>query len=84
MPNYEFACGGCAHVFCVILKIDDRENTQKCPECGSENTNRNTGSFATPRFQGSHFKSQVESPKPTKKVHLGFKSRPKRWGFSKF
>ncbi len=84
MPNYEFACKDCGHSFNKILKVDDRNKTQTCPECGSENAERSYGSFMVPNYRKLHFKGQArEAGKNPKTVHLGYKTKPTRWGFSK-
>ncbi len=84
MPNYEFDCGECEQAFHIILKVDDRDEAQKCPHCGTEKTKRNLGSFTTANYRKFHFKAQVrEAPKSKKNIHLGYKTKPTRWGFSK-
>lgn len=83
MPNYEFACEDCGNQFEVRMKISERDDSQKCPSCGSDKVKRSYGSFTVPNFHGTHFKSQVEWKKPAEKVYLGNKAKPQRWGFSK-
>ena len=37
MPIYEYICGECAHPFEALVSTDRRP---ECPECGSENLNK--------------------------------------------
>lgn len=34
MPTYDFVCKGCENHFTRILKIDNRDEPTKCPDCG--------------------------------------------------
>jgi len=38
MPNYQFICEECEHIFHEYLKMDDRKipEGQPCPNCGEE------------------------------------------------
>ena len=40
MPTYEFVCKDCNSTFTVVQPIWARHKGGKCPECGSENTQR--------------------------------------------
>lgn len=35
MPNYEFKCEKCGHVYSEIRSIEDRKLPGKCPKCKS-------------------------------------------------
>ena len=69
-------------MFELQRKIDGRDEPAKCPDCGSEKTKRELGSFVSTQFKKVHFKSQAEQPKRKQKIHLGYQTKPKRWGFS--
>jgi len=69
MPLYDFKCEKCGNEFECQLKVAERDNPQKCPECGSQETKRAFGSFITPSFRGVHFKSQVEGGKPKRTLY---------------
>lgn len=75
MPNYEFECAGCGHHFELLLKIDERDKPQKCPQCGGEKAKRLPGGFMVPRHRRDYFKSQVERGKVTSKHYP--KAKPK-------
>ena len=84
MPIYGFHCEDCDCVFELQRKIADRDDSAKCPDCGSEKTKRELGSFVSTQYNKLHFKSQSgEQPKRKQKIHLGYQTKPKRWGFSK-
>lgn len=40
MPMYEYICANCKHKFDVLKSIKNIENLEKCPICGSNNTER--------------------------------------------
>lgn len=75
MPIYEFECQDCGHGFERQLKVDDRDSSQKCPECGGQKTKRLFGGFIVPNYRGLHFKAQVERGKVTQKHYP--KTKPK-------
>ncbi len=75
MPNYEFECAACGHHFELLLKVDERDKPQKCPQCGGEKAKRLPGGFTVPRHRGVHFKVQVERGKVTSKYYP--KAKPK-------
>ena len=81
MPIYGFHCSNCDCVFELQRKIAERAEQAKCPDCGSEKTNRELGSFVSTQFKKVHFKAQAEQPKRRQKIHLGLK-KPTRWGFA--
>jgi len=83
MPIYEYECIDCSHKFELHRSIDDRDKPAKCPKCGAEHVKRAFGSFISPHFRGVHFKKQVEWGKPSKKIHLGYQTKPTRWGHSR-
>ena len=82
MPNYEFTCGSCGHLFTKILKIDERDDEQTCPECHSTECERSASTYSSTRFRGVHFKGQVEGGKPQQTYHLGYKTKVNKWGFN--
>ena len=85
MPNYEFGCADCGKVFEEKLNISERDKPRKCPSCGSENVKRSFGNITVSNYRRMHFKTQSgEFEKPKHKIHLGYETKPKRWGFSKW
>ena len=83
MPIYGFHCTDCGCMFELQRKIKERDEPVNCPDCGSGKTKRELGSFISPQFKKIHFKQQVEQPKKKEKIHLGYQTKPKRWGFSR-
>ena len=69
MPIYEYLCEKCGHEFECKLMVDERDNPQKCPECGGTETKRAFGSFTMPKLRKYHFKSQVEGRGPQTKIY---------------
>lgn len=45
MPNYEYKCKDCGALFALLQSIWARRKGAKCPECGSENTEREISNF---------------------------------------
>ena len=82
MPIYDFHCTDCGCVFELQRKIAERDESAECPECNSKKTKRELGSFVSTQFKKVHFKAQAEQPKRKQKIHLGYQTKPKRWGFS--
>jgi len=84
MPNYEFVCEDCDHVFAKIMKIDERDEPQTCPECQSTKCMRNASTYASMKFHDKHFKGQVEGDTRNPQTHhLGYKTKTTRWGFNR-
>ena len=40
MPIYEFQCDGCGHIFELLSRIGDAEESLRCPECAGEELTR--------------------------------------------
>ncbi len=83
MPIYEYECMDCGHRFELNRKINERDSPAKCPKCGAQHMKRAFGSFISTHYKDKDFKSQVEKDKPSKKVYLGYGTKPSRWGHSK-
>lgn len=50
MPRYDFHCRDCEKDFTTEMHVDEYEknkDSQKCPECGSENVKRKITEFET-------------------------------------
>lgn len=46
MPLYEYECSACGERFEALVSASDKDKTQPCPKCESENTKRVPSSFA--------------------------------------
>ena len=46
MPLYEYRCSKCKKEFETLVSIKDLDNSIKCPNCGSEKTNRLMSTFS--------------------------------------
>ncbi|MCL2475326.1 MAG: zinc ribbon domain-containing protein [Chloroflexi bacterium] len=83
MPKYEFTCEECGHTFTKIMKIDERDDQQTCPECQSPKCVRGASSYARMNFHSYHFKGQVEvDARNPSTHHLGYKTKTTKWGFN--
>lgn len=40
MPTYPFRCQKCRATFDLLLTLSERDESQKCPQCGSRRTKR--------------------------------------------
>lgn len=59
MFTYQFKCKDCEEIFDVICGVDERNDTWKCPACGSENTVRQ---FVTqPHFNKGSYEQKGDS-----------------------
>jgi len=46
MPEYEYRCEGCKHVFSIYRRISDRERSKpSCPKCKGKKTQQQISSF---------------------------------------
>lgn len=46
MPLYEYECGSCGERFEALVGATRKNDTQKCPGCGSGDTERVPSTFA--------------------------------------
>lgn len=47
MPLYEYECKNCGHKFEKLVSISKADESQKCPECGKEDSQKQFSTFAT-------------------------------------
>lgn len=47
MPLYEYRCHGCGQIFELLRRIDDADRPTECPDCRSDNVERQFSTFAT-------------------------------------
>ncbi|MDI1472314.1 MAG: zinc ribbon domain-containing protein [Thermodesulfovibrio sp.] len=47
MPLYEYKCKQCNITFQVLKSVNKRDEPEKCPNCGSNQTYRLVSSFIT-------------------------------------
>lgn len=40
MPLYEYQCKRCQRTFQVLKPVNERDKQEKCPDCGSSETER--------------------------------------------
>lgn len=40
MPLFEYKCKNCKTTFQVLKNVDKRDETERCPKCGSTETER--------------------------------------------
>ncbi len=46
MPIYEYKCEKCGYKFEKLVKSSERDNNQKCPKCGNNNTKKIFSAFS--------------------------------------
>lgn len=56
MPTYEYSCGACKRKFSVRAPMENREDPDKCPNCGDSDVSRSFGSIGI-TFKGKGFYS---------------------------
>lgn len=47
MPLYEYHCKDCGNKFEMLVNFSESDKKMKCPECGSENTEKLISGFAS-------------------------------------
>ena len=58
MPTYEYECGDCGHRFDkLIVRINGTPTLTDCPNCGSEDTEKQLSAPAGFIFKGEGFYS---------------------------
>lgn len=66
MPNYNYKCQDCNHIFEVMASIKDMEKGDfPCQKCGSKNTKRLFDGFGFSNRNGSSNISQNSYAAPT-------------------
>ncbi|SHH10889.1 putative regulatory protein, FmdB family [Thermosyntropha lipolytica DSM 11003] len=53
MPIYEFKCAACGKKFDLLLSLKERDKKVKCPECSSDQVERQLSSFFAPGAGGA-------------------------------
>ena len=53
MPIYEYKCKVCEEEFQILCSIHDSDKKFKCPECGSDDTERELSVFGKTGSAGS-------------------------------
>ena len=53
MPLYEYVCTDCGHRFEVLQRIGEGSKGVRCPECDSEQVERQLSTFAAGAGSGS-------------------------------